>query len=438
MLKYGGRLQHSAFAYAALIMHPQASNLSSSLRTMRLSTASKTQLQSSDERSIFAPKKVIILTKLTRMEFERRTHATLNEEQLKYMLARRGSDYSRLLERHEQHHLYLNIVEQELRNAGIETRVVQRFDYDKAAVEWADAVFSAGGDGTFLLAASRVTSSDKPIIGINTDPHGSEGYLCLLRKRSHEHFKDALKRLLDGDFRWTYRQRIRVRLRGDPGRIEHVELHDQQLNIRSSDAWHGMLSERRSGEQNDGSAEELKDTNGEVTLQELALNEVFMGESLSSRVSYYELQVDDGETMKQKSSGITVCTGTGSTSWFFNINKLNDQCVSDLLRIIGEELSVPMPYDDKQVVRHICNAFNNRLIFAPDLEKMAFSIRDPIYNLTFRPCVDRGFASKIRVRSRCFDAHLVIDGGAAYKFNDGAEAILEVHPEDALKTVIFR
>lgn len=61
-------------------------------------------------------------------------------------------------------------------------------------------------------------------------------------------------------------------------------------------------------------------------------------------------------------------SGTGSTSWFFNINKLNDQCVSDLLRIIGEELSMPMPYDDAQVVRRICDAFNNRLIFAPDLE----------------------------------------------------------------------
>ncbi|VDM49472.1 unnamed protein product [Toxocara canis] len=261
-------------------------------------------------RPVFSPKKVLILTKLTRLEFERRTHATLSEEQLKHALAKRGSDYARLLERHEQHNSYLKLVEQELRNAGIQTRVVQRFDYDKASVEWADAIFSAGGDGTFLLAASRVTSNDKPIIGINTDPQGSEGYLCLLKKLSQEHFKDALERLLSGDFRWTYRQRIRIRLCGDPGRIEHVELHDQQLNIRSEDAWHGMLSERRPGEQSDGSAEELKDTEREVVLPELALNEVFIGESLSSRVSYYELQVDEGEAMKQKSSGITVCTGS--------------------------------------------------------------------------------------------------------------------------------
>ncbi|VDK18472.1 unnamed protein product [Anisakis simplex] len=69
---------------------------------------------------------------------------------------------------------------------------------------------------------------------------------------------------------------------------------------------------------------------------------------------------------------------------------------------------------------------------------MAFLVRDPVSNATFLPSAHRGFASRIRVRSRCYDAHLVIDGGAAYKFNDGAEAILEVHPEDALKTVVFR
>lgn len=30
---------------------------------------------------------------------------------------------------------------------------------------------------------------------------------------------------------------------------------------------------------------------------------------------------------------------------------------------------------------------------------------------------------------------LVIDGSIAYNFNDGAKALLEVHPEDALLTI---
>ena len=45
-----------------------------------------------------------------------------------------------------------------------------RNDYSDELIEWADAVVAAGGDGTFLLAASKVNDRKKPLIGINTDP----------------------------------------------------------------------------------------------------------------------------------------------------------------------------------------------------------------------------------------------------------------------------
>jgi NAD+ kinase len=58
------------------------------------------------------------------------------------------------------------------RKHGIEAKVVQRFDLDSELIDWADVVFTAGGDGTFLLAANKVRSHDKPVIGLNTDPSG--------------------------------------------------------------------------------------------------------------------------------------------------------------------------------------------------------------------------------------------------------------------------
>jgi len=36
---------------------------------------------------------------------------------------------------------------------------------------------------------------------------------------------------------------------------------------------------------------------------------------LLHRASYYEISVDDGPWEKQKSSGISICTGTGSKAW---------------------------------------------------------------------------------------------------------------------------
>lgn len=48
----------------------------------------------------------------------------------------------------------------------------------------------------------------------------------------------------------------------------------------------------------------------------LALNEVFIGETLSARVSNLQLKVDDTNYLtKTKCSGLCVSTGTGSTSW---------------------------------------------------------------------------------------------------------------------------
>lgn len=66
--------------------------------------------------------------------------------------------------------------------------------------------------------------------------------------------------------------------------------------------------------------------------------------------------------------------------------------------------------------------------------EMAYSIRDPVFNATFPKTASRGFASRIRLKSRCTRAHLVLDGATTVPFNQGAEVILEVHPEDALRT----
>lgn len=48
----------------------------------------------------------------------------------------------------------------------------------------------------------------------------------------------------------------------------------------------------------------------------LALNEVFIGETQSARVSHLHIQINNQNILnKTKSSGLCVSTGTGSSSW---------------------------------------------------------------------------------------------------------------------------
>lgn len=64
--------------------------------------------------------------------------------------------------------------------------------------EWADVVVPIGGDGTFLLTASRacpIFCNQKPIVGFNSDPDRSEGRLMLSKRYSHEP-KEAVRKLI--------------------------------------------------------------------------------------------------------------------------------------------------------------------------------------------------------------------------------------------------
>ena len=76
-------------------------------------------------------------------------------------------------------------------------------DYTNELIDWADIIFTTGGDGTFLLGASKIKTPDKPVVGINTDPTRSEGYLCLPKHFSFSP-DHAIEELMAGHFRYIH------------------------------------------------------------------------------------------------------------------------------------------------------------------------------------------------------------------------------------------
>lgn len=390
-----------------------------------------------------------MVTKTTRYEFEQQRYrfAGLSEEDLKQLLALKGSSYSGLLERHNIHTSNVQHIVASLQGRGVEVRVVKRGDYNEEVVRWADAVVSAGGDGTMLLVASKVLDQDKPVVGVNTDPERSEGHLCLPVRYTRA-FPEALDRLSRGEFRWLWRQRIRLHLEGTGINPTPVDLHDQQLSLEQHNRAHRISTmdrQHRSGA--------LPQTYSKpILLPVRSLNEIFIGESLSSRetfkpfkphvklllhrASYYEISVDDGPWEKQKSSGLSICTGTGSRAWSYNINKLAEQSVEEVLRIGAAQAGARLPLS-REFVGKVTDEYNESLVFGPDERRLLYSVREPISNRVFSSSRQRGFANKVSVRSRCWDACMVVDGGTSFEFNDGAIATVSLSEEDRLRTVLL-
>lgn len=109
-----------------------------------------------------------------------------------------------------------------------------------------------------------------------------------------------------------------------------------------------------------------------------------------------------------------------------------------ILRIVFEVTKFPVNFKDPRLVEAITSRFNNDLVFDPELNLMAYSLRDPVSAGTFPSSVEkkpRGKAKRIEIKSKCFDACLVIDGSLSYRFNDGTRAIISIHDEDVLRTI---
>ncbi|VVB79820.1 NAD kinase [uncultured archaeon] len=126
--------------------------------------------------------------------------------------------------------------------------------------EGVDLVISIGGDGTFIRASHLV--KNQLILGINSEPEKSEGFLKSLKADEME----ILESILEGNFKIIERQRIKVIL------------------------------------------------NGKI-LDELALNDVYVGTSTQFHSSRYIIDFNDAKE-EQRSSGVIVTTGTGSSAWY--------------------------------------------------------------------------------------------------------------------------
>ncbi|XP_071321621.1 NAD kinase 2, mitochondrial isoform X4 [Trachinotus anak] len=402
---------------------------------------------SSQPRAGFKPEKVAVVTKTTRYEFEqqRYRYAGLSEEDLKQLLAMKGSSYSGLLERHNIHTNNVEHVVKCLRREGIDVRVVKRGEYDEEVVRWADAIISAGGQKVICVCLYATLEPSQRLwrsfVVVSSAQLTLSSVLCFHRLSRSAQTSSMW-------FRWLWRQRLRLHLEGTGINPRPVDLHEQQLSLEQHSQAHRITT--RDSQRRTGTLHESFSKSSLLPIR--SLNEIFIGESLSSRVkltsfkhhvnlllhraSYYEISVDDGPWEKQKSSGVSICTGTGSKAWSYNINKLAEQAVEEVLKIGKSLTGLEIPLDP-DFIQKVTDEYNDSLVFGPDDKRLFYSIREPIVNRVFSSSRQRGFASRVCVRSRCWDACMVVDGGTSFEFNDGAIATISMSKEDRLRTVVL-
>ncbi|KAL2717679.1 stAR-related lipid transfer protein 3 isoform X2 [Vespula squamosa] len=371
--------------------------------------------------SSFVPKRVLIVAKLTRYHFEKLREPYLNEEQFRNKLLERGTDYDLLLDTYRATKDIENEVTKVLKKLKIEYKKVDRSTISRTDVAWADLVFPIGGDGTFLLAANLIFDNKTPILGINSYPSESKGFLMLPSYYTN-HVSKIFELLKAGQYDILMRSRIRTTLKGN-------EIWDPPFHMHEERNFLGVERFFSNGQLKPAKSVPLN----ERKLPWLALNEAFVAEVLAAKMSTLLVKVDDEEKYYRiKSSGICISTGTGSTSWYKAINSVNPQLVRRIFRLLNDRTN----FTDTEIDQ-ICSKFNDSLHFKPEAQNICYAIRDMNVTNVFqvpKNLEQDNFCKKLTVRSLCFNGGLVLDGGIAVQFNLGTTAEFKIDPEGALRS----
>ncbi len=208
-------------------------------------------------------KDILIVTKLSKFAFDlQRFSLTPTELIEKYK--KEGANVSVIVSSHKRQQKALQQLEKIFsKNQFIrrQTLFILRDELTKAKIKDVKAVISFGGDNHFQYVAHFL---DKQfLIGMNSDPARSDGALAYFTVQD---IKRVLKKLEEGDFlieEWTRLQ---------------IEINNKKIET-------------------------------------LAVCEVFVGETARKDMSRHIL-LYKGKKEEQKSSGILIATGAGSTGWY--------------------------------------------------------------------------------------------------------------------------
>jgi NAD kinase len=180
-------------------------------------------------------------------------------------------------------------------------------------------IIIVGTDGTFLRTCRYVTNQH--VICIGLESHSNE---CTLANFGILQLS-KLKEIIDGNYTEGIRQRLEVSINGFP-------------------------------------------------LDEPVLNEVFFGSEKAYKLSEYEIQLGDRwET--QKSSGVIIATGTGSTSWFSSAGGKPFSCELNEARFVVREAHTNTNVQKSTILYgKIIDSPNMKFELVPKKEEMVLAL----------------------------------------------------------------
>ncbi|CRG99343.1 conserved Plasmodium protein, unknown function [Plasmodium relictum] len=400
-----------------------------------------------------------------------------------------------------------------------------------------DAIFSVGGDGTYLESAHIIANKyiidentnrkDKRIelIGINSDPKGSEGKLCLdylnyeygdginynyesfdQFEKMHNKKKKKVNIIFTdvSNFINKSKEREKKKMTNNKDEIakkeeksfEHVSTIDNI--IRNHSLCYGELPEENSALKNEDNFHyNLKNKNDStdtqhnknstflhnnihyfstdisekpdnliISVEEYAkqtlknffetdkykkiyrkyitvlikksdevktyksINEVYVYEAVKNNICTY-INIDNKILKKLKSTALLITSGTGSTAWAYNVNKIDKKKMKNIIEEFLNAQSDTVKKNIKNINFDLFSEYiNSSICFHPSSKYMKCIVKEPIENNVYDSTDHIYTCNYINIKTCTSNTIVYIDGIYNIKIQPNDSIILYIKEDD--------
>lgn len=279
-----------------------------------------------------------------------------------------------------------------------------------------DYIYSLGGDGTFLRAASLVKNGNPVFIGVNTDKKRSVGHYCSVQ--IDKTLDDKMNLLMN-------KQYIEKR-------INKVKLYFPQRNYSQFFINDLFFSEKNIG----------RVANYKLYLNR-NLNEKSFNNNQNLDLALNRLPYINKENIESqfKSSGIIFSTYSGYSGWIRNANNISLSKYES-----NSNIDITKPNIQDILNKYIDFNINNDYILKDSFKNKIFyyinesSIFRPMKGVPYEEIYAKyklleGCVDNITLKSFCYEGNLIIDGSFQKTLDYGEEFELSVIGNDYLLTI---
>ncbi|CAA9987403.1 conserved Plasmodium protein, unknown function [Plasmodium knowlesi strain H] len=161
-----------------------------------------------------------------------------------------------------------------------------------------------------------------------------------------------------------------------------------------------------------------------------SINEVYIYEAIKNNICTY-INIDNKIVKKLKSTGLLITSGTGSTAWAYNVNKIDKKkmknIIDEFVRIqndVVKENIQPINYDI------FSEYINNSICFHPSSKHMKCIVKEPVENSVYDSTDHVYDCQYVNIRTCTSNTIVYIDGIYNIKIQPNDSVILHIKEDD--------